>query len=288
MALLGATGTPTGGRRTEKHFPCLILGVMGMGLVSNATQGEQELQGGLTPCLSPPASVLPGCCGDGVSCAQPSLSPLRGFRAASHPYKRSYPTRGTCLTSVKAEEVAETPAGRPSPCPGTRGAGLERNPQCAGCTLRGRCFCQSFSIFRGFLCRTSHQLMSQCHPKNGATAPRPRQRVSARLGVHESISLCSFARGWAARFLPFLPVPKPRTGCSGPKLRAGLPFCPRTPFGLKGGEIRTSRPSLKCFIWRKVTKLVKPRVLGGCPVGLGGQQEGADRCPLSCRSQLCG
>lgn len=60
MTLLGATGTPTGGRRTEKHFTCLALGVTGMGLVSSATQGEQGLQGGLAPCLSPPGLLFAG------------------------------------------------------------------------------------------------------------------------------------------------------------------------------------------------------------------------------------
>lgn len=99
-------------------------------------------------------------------------------------------------------------------------------------------------------------------------------RAREHLFVHAAFERGRTAplRGWAARFVPFIPVPKSRTGRSGPRLRAAPPFCPRVPFGLKGGEIRISRPSLRRFICCKVTKLVKHRVLGGCPVGLGGSR----------------
>lgn len=49
-----------------------------MGLVSNATQGEQELQGGLTHCLSPPGLLFARMLrGRGVLCAAIPVTPLR-------------------------------------------------------------------------------------------------------------------------------------------------------------------------------------------------------------------
>lgn len=84
--------------------------------------------------------------------------------------------------------MGQTPAGRPVPCPWRAGAGFQRNALDAQGGPGG--FARASLFLEGFLCQTSHQLMSQCHPKNGATVPpAPAACVSAHLGAHKSVSL---------------------------------------------------------------------------------------------------
>lgn len=60
-----------------------------MGLVSNATQGEQELQGGLTPCLFPPRPLF---CQDAAGTGCPVRShPGHAFEGSG---QRHIPVRG--------------------------------------------------------------------------------------------------------------------------------------------------------------------------------------------------
>lgn len=103
MAVLG-WGIPLGllirGRRIGKHFTCLI---MGMGLMSDSTQGEQGVEWSV--CLvpfPPPAYFLQGYCGDGISITviplsvsqQPgrSMNEPQRFRTALCACNRFYPT----------------------------------------------------------------------------------------------------------------------------------------------------------------------------------------------------
>lgn len=55
------------GRRTGKHFPCLMTG---MRLMSNSTQGEQGLEWSLTPAFYSTGLVFVGCCRDQMSSVQ--------------------------------------------------------------------------------------------------------------------------------------------------------------------------------------------------------------------------
>lgn len=145
------------------------------------------------------------------------------------------------LNSVKGEEVRQAPAGHLVPRPQRVGAVFQ--PSGAGCSPRGCCFGQSFSIFREFFVSNFPSAAEPMSPQEQSCGPPGPATVCLHIWVCTKVS--PFAHHlWVGEM--FLTVPLSSLGhellfhC---RVTEGAdvahdgagPFCPCAYVGLKAG-----------------------------------------------------
>lgn len=216
--------------------------------MSNSTRGELGLERSLAPCLFLQHPRFCGCCRDGVSSVQlshesaviPDIHVPTARMECEQPSKLQDSV--TCPQQVLSHlRIQSVKGGEDTTC----GTALSYVPVCwswlsashTGCTVRGCCFCHSFSIFREFFV------------SNFPSADKP-MSSQEQSSDSPALAVSGCDKGTSSQASPligagpccaielldtqiFIPAQRTRTGCPGPGLCAG-PFYPCVCVGLKG------------------------------------------------------
>lgn len=215
--------------------------------MSNSTRGELGLERSLAPCLFLQHPRFCGCCRDGVSSVQLSHeSAVILIHVPTARMECEQPSKlqdsVTCSQQVLSHlRIQSVKGGEDTTC----GTALSYVPVCwsrlsashTGCTVRGCCFCHSFSIFREFFV-SNFPSADKPMSSQEQSSDSPALAVSGcDKGTSSQASpLIGAGPRCAIELLDtsFHPSPKDQNRLPWPRPRCAGPFYPCVCVGLKG------------------------------------------------------